>query len=104
MKTRVTLLFACAITCVSGFTSAQATNYIDPPMFAEEIKAGKLPPAAKRIPENPLVVKMDGGAVAGQHGGTLNMLIGRSRDVRMLVVYGYARLVAYDRELKIVPD
>ena len=47
---------------------------------------------------------MDGGAAAGQHGGTLNMLIGRSRDVRMLVVYGYARLVAYDRELKIVPD
>jgi peptide/nickel transport system substrate-binding protein len=32
------------------------------------------------------------------------MLIGRSRDVRMLVVYGYARLVGYDRSLRIVPD
>jgi len=32
------------------------------------------------------------------------MLIGRSRDVRMLVVYGYARLVVYDRNFKIVPD
>jgi peptide/nickel transport system substrate-binding protein len=40
----------------------------------------------------------------GRHGGTLNMLIGRSRDVRMLVVYGYARLVGYDRNLEIVPD
>ena len=37
----------------------------------------------------------------GQHGGTLNMLIGRSRDVRMLVVYGYARLVGYDHVLSI---
>ena len=104
MNAKVILRFALAITCIPGFAFAQGTNYVDPPMFAEEIKAGKLPPAAKRIPENPLVVKMDGGAVAGQHGGTLNMLIGRSRDVRMLVVYGYARLVAYDRELKIVPD
>jgi len=104
MKAKVVLLFALAITCIPGFTLAQGMNYIDPPMFAEEIKSGKLPPAAKRMPENPLVVKMDGGAVAGQHGGALNMLIGRSRDVRMLVVYGYARLVGYDRELNIVPD
>ena len=32
------------------------------------------------------------------------MLIGRSRDTRLLVVYGYARLVGYDRNLKLVPD
>jgi peptide/nickel transport system substrate-binding protein len=32
------------------------------------------------------------------------MLIGRSRDVRMLVVYGYARLVGYDPKFNIVPD
>jgi peptide/nickel transport system substrate-binding protein len=32
------------------------------------------------------------------------MLIGRSRDVRMLVVYGYARLVGYDQNFNIVPD
>ncbi len=44
------------------------------------------------------------GAQPGQHGGSLNMLIGRSRDVRMLVVYGYARLVGYDENFNIVPD
>ncbi|HTG96648.1 MAG TPA: ABC transporter substrate-binding protein, partial [Burkholderiales bacterium] len=63
-----------------------------------------LPPLAKRLPEKPLVVTLPAGARAGQHGGTLSMLIGRSRDVRMLVVYGYARLVGYDQDFKIVPD
>jgi peptide/nickel transport system substrate-binding protein len=82
---------------------AQAV-FIDPPALEEEIKAGRLPPAAKRLPENPLVVKLAPGARPGQHGGSLNMLIGRSRDVRMMVVYGYARLVGYDQNFSIVPD
>ena len=88
-------------------TAAQAAaqgKFIEPPMLAEEIKAGKLPPAAKRLPETPLVVKLGAGQEPGQHGGNLSMLIGRSRDVRMLVVYGYARLVGYDQNFNIVPD
>ncbi len=84
--------------------AAAQGKFIDPPALEEEIKAGKLPPAAKRLPENPLVVKLPPGAQPGQHGGTLNMLIGRSRDVRMMVVYGYSRLVGYDRNFAIVPD
>ena len=40
----------------------------------------------------------------GRHGGELRMLSGREKDVRMLVVYGYARLVAYDRNFALVPD
>lgn len=77
---------------------------VEPPMLADEVKAGKLPPLAKRLPEVPLVVTMEAGAEPGQHGGSLNMLIGRSRDVRMLVVYGYARLVGYDRSFRMVAD
>jgi peptide/nickel transport system substrate-binding protein len=73
----------------------------EPPALEEEIKAGKLPPLAKRLPEKPLLVKP---VQSGQYGGSMNMLIGRSRDVRMLVVYGYARLVGYDQDFKIVPD
>ena len=82
---------------------AQA-KFIEPPALEAEVKAGKLPPVAKRLPENPLVVNLAAGAQPGQYGGTLNMLIGRSRDVRMLVVYGYARLVGYDQNFNIVPD
>ena len=32
------------------------------------------------------------------------MLVGGSRDTRLLVVYGYARLVGYDLEFNLVPD
>ena len=42
--------------------------------------------------------------IPGKHGGTLHSLVGRSRDTRLLVVYGYARLVGYDRNLELVPD
>ena len=84
--------------------SMAQVKFIEPPILAEEIKAGKLPPAAKRLPETPLVVKLGPGQEPGEYGGSLGMLIGRSRDVRMLVVYGYARLVGYDQNFNIVPD
>jgi len=32
------------------------------------------------------------------------MVMGRAKDIRMMIVYGYARLVGYDREMTIVPD
>jgi peptide/nickel transport system substrate-binding protein len=53
-------------------------------------------------PEEPRVV--DGMAEPGRPGGELRMLVGRARDTRLYNVYGYARLVAYDRDLKLVPD
>ena len=85
--------------------SANAITFTEAPVLAEEVAAKKLPPVQERLPEVPLVVKMDGKLQQpGQHGGDLHMLIGRSRDVRMLVVYGYSRLVGYDRDLNIVPD
>ena len=40
----------------------------------------------------------------GRHGGELRMLMGGAKDVRMMVVYGYARLVGYDRDFELVPD
>ena len=85
--------------------AAGAAPFVETPMFAEEVAAKKLPRVEERLPETPLVVAFERkGLQPGQHGGTLQMLIGRSRDVRMLVVYGYSRLVGYDRDLKIVPD
>ena len=97
------LVLASFLAGVAPQAAAQG-KFIEPPAFADELKAGKLPPAAKRLPETPLVVKFAAGAEPGQYGGSLSMLIGRSRDVRMLVVYGYARLVGYDQNFNIVPD
>ncbi len=73
----------------------------EPPMLRLDVSTGKLPPLEKRLPQPPLVMNME---APGKHGGQINSLVGRSRDVRMLVVYGYARLVGYDRELNLVPD
>ena len=84
---------------------AQPLTLVETPMLRAAVEAGKLPPVQKRVPATPLLVKVDSPrSKIGKHGGTLNMLIGRSRDVRMLTVYGYARLVGYDRSLEIVPD
>ena len=40
----------------------------------------------------------------GRYGGDLRMLMAKDRDIRMMVVYGYARLVGYDEKLRFVPD
>jgi peptide/nickel transport system substrate-binding protein len=70
-------------------------------MLRLDVSTGRLPPLEKRLPQPPLVVRMN---EPGKHGGELNSLVGRSRDTRLLVVYGYARLVGYDRNLELVPD
>ncbi|MEO6625323.1 MAG: ABC transporter substrate-binding protein [Burkholderiaceae bacterium] len=94
-----------ALMVAGAVDAAVPANFIETPMLREDVTAKKLPPVKQRLPEIPLVVQMDGkSAEPGQHGGTLNMLIGRARDVRMLVVNGYARLIGYDRTLNVVPD
>jgi peptide/nickel transport system substrate-binding protein len=84
---------------------AIAAPLVETEMFQKEVAAGKMPPVVKRLPATPLLSAMnEPGMQPGKHGGTLNMLIGRTRDVRLLVVYGYSRLVGYDRKLGLVPD
>jgi peptide/nickel transport system substrate-binding protein len=53
-------------------------------------------------PEEPRVI--ESMPEVGKPGGELRMLIGRARDVRLLDVYGYARLVGYTQALEQVPD
>jgi len=65
--------------------------------WAAEVQQGDLPPAAERIPLDPLVVDLEAkGRKLGIQGGTLRTLVTRSKDIRQMVIYGYARLVGYD--------
>lgn len=74
-------------------------------LLRADVAAGKLPPFQKRLPANPKVIAMnEPGMQPGKQGGTLNMLIGRARDVRLLVVYGYSRLVGYNSKLELSAD
>ncbi|MGF1453916.1 MAG: ABC transporter substrate-binding protein [Alphaproteobacteria bacterium] len=64
-------------------------------------------PAASEAapPADPLVVDLSGeGLAPGRRGGTLTTLIGSTRDIRLMTVYGYARLVGYRPDLTIGPD
>ncbi len=99
----IAALFVIGLAAPGGAFAAD--GQIDPPILMERITSGALPPYASRVPFEPNVFHADGKTKRiGRHGGTLRMIMGRSKDIRMLIVYGYARLVGYDPSLKIVPD
>ncbi|MDH3476160.1 MAG: ABC transporter substrate-binding protein, partial [Rhodospirillales bacterium] len=76
----------------------------DPPMLQAEVAAGRLPPIEQRMPKLPCVIPLGGERTAGQPGGQLRTLISKAKDTRLLVVYGYARLIGFDENLNLVPD
>jgi len=82
-----------------------AATPIEPPALAQAVADGDLPPVAQRLPNPPLLVDLSGAdQTTGDYGGSLRLLMGRQKDTRLLVVYGYARLVGYNRNLELVPD
>ena len=85
--------------------AAIAGTGIETPSLLGAVKAGKLPPLAQRLPQTPRVINLEKtGLEPGRHGGTIRMLIGKSKDIKLIPIYGYARLVGYDRDLKLVAD
>ena len=84
---------------------ALAAPLIEAPSLINEVESGSLPPIAKRVPEAPAIVDFAAaGKEAGRYGGDLRFLMGKQKDTRMMTVYGYARLVALDENLRFVPD
>ena len=98
------VLTTALLTVLAGPSAAEAP-YVETPSLAGRIASGELPPVERRLPERPSVVALDGNGLApGRHGGELRLLMGRAKDVRLMVVYGYARLVGYDRDYRLAPD
>ncbi|MEM8852886.1 MAG: ABC transporter substrate-binding protein [Pseudomonadota bacterium] len=107
MLTRAPLvLLLCALVLAPlGVGSAQALDLTETPTLDRTTDATSLPPIAERVPEEPLVVDLAAkGRVTGTHGGDLNTIIGRAKDVRLINVWGYARLVCYTEDLTLEPD
>jgi len=74
-------------------------------MFVDEVKAGRLPPVARRVPEQPLVVRtFAGNDGPGRQGGQLTMLVTGTRDTVLMTIYSYARLIVYDGGFRLKPD
>ncbi|MFQ5994486.1 MAG: ABC transporter substrate-binding protein [Acidiferrobacterales bacterium] len=85
--------------------AAQPLQLLESPMLASEVAQGKLPSVEDRVPQRPLIVDLvETKKAAGQYGGELHLLMAKARDVRMMVVYGYARLVGYNENLNLRPD
>lgn len=98
-------LLTIAVSVFFGAGPGKAATLIEPSYFKEEVARGLLPPVAERVPENARVVDLKSmGREAGRYGGRLRMLMGDPKDIRMMVVYGYSRLVGYDEKLNLVPD
>ncbi len=93
------------ILLVFPIVQANALDLVETPSLKADVEAGKLPPIAGRIPKNPSVVNFTSEETEpGRHGGRLNILMGRKKDTRQMVVYGYARLAGYDQSFNIKPD
>jgi peptide/nickel transport system substrate-binding protein len=90
-------LSLCAMALGVTASLAVAQEYREQPFF----DGRGLPPIAERLPSVPSVAEL---AEPGQYGGELIMLMGSAKDVRQVVVFGYARLVAYTPEFELVPD
>ncbi len=98
------LLSASAL-AFAGNAPAFARDLIEPPTLKDAVAAKSLPPVGERVPKKPRVIDLESmGRKPGRYGGQIRMLMGDPKDVRMVVVYGYARLVGYDENLDLVPD
>lgn len=79
--------------------------YTDSDFFREKRDKGDLPPVDQRLPKNPRVINLgEHGRQPGRHGGSVRMLIGGQRDIRLMPINSYARLVGYDENFNFQPD
>lgn len=80
------------------------TELVERAEFVQKVASGILPPLEDRLPQDIEVVALEDELTPGKHGGTLRLLMGKNKDIRMMMVYGYTRLVGYNTELELVPD
>lgn len=105
-RTRALIAAAAVLAWAFGPASAaRPAKLLEPFFLGHPVAAGDMPPVRERVPETPSIVTLNGtGQSPGRYGGDLRLLMGKPKDVRMMMVYGYARLVAYNTRLEIVPD
>jgi len=104
MTTRLAGFLIVAFSLLWAFAAA-AAEYVETPSLAAAVAEGKLPPVAARLPDEPRLIDLDAmGRETGKHGGSIRMLMGSPKDIRMMTLYGYARFVGYNEEYRLVPD
>lgn len=92
-----------AVGAVALFTSS-LIRAAEVPFFEQAVASGSLPPVEQRLPVTPLLGEDTLEREPGRYGGELKLLMSRSKDIRLMTVYGYARLVRYNDRFELVPD
>ncbi|WP_050928167.1 ABC transporter substrate-binding protein [Aestuariivita boseongensis] len=93
------------IAALLGTAALASPTLQESSFWNSEVVKGNMPPIGERLPETPLIVDLKSkGREPGIEGGTLRTMVSRSKDIRQMVVYGYARLVGYDEGYELVPD
>ena len=105
MRKRITgFVLACWVSMLGVAALAQPVPQ-NGGFWQSEVDKGNMPPVAERLPDLPLIVDLAAkGREPGKAGGLLRTMVSRSKDIRQMVVYGYARLVGYDENYDLVPD
>jgi len=99
-----TSLCAVFLSILASVVAAQ-TALVETPSLKEAIAAKTLPPVEMRVPESPRIIDLKlSNRAPGKHGGSMKMLMGKQKDIRMMTVYGYARLVVYNEKLGLTAD
>ncbi len=92
-------VFCCQAKTVFPFqTPLLETAYLN-----AAISNGTLPAITDRIPRTPYIDHVSNDQQV-HSGGTLQLLMGKSKDTRHMVVYGYARLVGFNQNLQLEAD
>ena len=90
---------------VSYFSQVHGFTLSETKTLGSTHNISDLPPVSERVPSSPLVINLEErGRQSGNHGGELQTLIGRSKDVRLINVWGYARLVGFSENFELNPD
>ncbi len=85
--------------------SAAALAQTEPPLLVDRVQKGALPPMAARLPVTPHVTRLvDRKREPGRPGGEIRMIMADQRDLRMMSLYGYARLVGFNEKQELEPD
>lgn len=101
----ITRRIALAMLASTAFPKAMLAAAGELDALASLVQEGKLPPLAERLPKTPRVINVAAmGRKPGRHGGTIRSLIGSAKDIRLMTIYGYARLVGYDEDLNLHAD
>ncbi|MFI0844711.1 ABC transporter substrate-binding protein [Mesorhizobium sp. IMUNJ 23232] len=102
MLTRRTALGLFATALVPGTLRAAG---IEPEALKEPVDAGTLPKLADRLPKTPRVINVVAlGGLPGRHGGTIRTIISGQRDIRLMTIYGYTRMIGYNLKLEFEAD